>query len=69
LTSLEDLNTSAWLQQLSPEDRALRDDLYREQLTDPQHLAFLAGLLKVSMRTMKRIARLPIRRKDSLTQR
>lgn len=34
---------------LPQEERALQDDLYRQRLTDPQYLAFLAGLLKMSM--------------------
>ena len=31
--------------QLSPEEQARHDDLYRERLMDPKHRAFLAGLL------------------------
>jgi len=36
---------------LSPEERARHDDLYRERMMDPQHRAFLAGLLKMSLDT------------------
>jgi hypothetical protein len=35
--------------QLSPEERALQDRLYFEELMNPQRLAFLAALLKMSM--------------------
>jgi hypothetical protein len=40
--------------QLSPKERALQDRLYYEQLMNPQRLAFLAALLKMSMRAKKR---------------
>lgn len=39
---------------LSPEERRRRDELHRQRLSDPQHLAFLAGLFKMSIRTKKR---------------
>jgi hypothetical protein len=39
--------------QLSPKERALQDSLYWEQLMNPQRLAFLAALLKMSLRTKK----------------
>jgi hypothetical protein len=37
--------------QLSQEERARQDRLYFEELMNPQHRAFLAGLLKMSIRT------------------
>jgi hypothetical protein len=39
--------------QLSPKERALQDRLYFEHLMNPRRLAFLAGLLKTSIRTQK----------------
>jgi hypothetical protein len=40
--------------QLSPQERARQDDLYFQQLMNPQHLAFLAGLLRTSIRPARR---------------
>jgi hypothetical protein len=39
--------------QLSPKERAFQDRLYFEQLMNPRRLAFLAALLKMSIRTKK----------------
>jgi hypothetical protein len=39
---------------LSPEEQARQDDLYWQRLTDPEHVAFLAGLLRMSLRAMER---------------
>jgi len=47
--------------QLSPKERALHDSLYWEQLMNPRRLAFLAALLKMSIRGTNRSRRASMR--------
>ena len=44
---------------LSPEEQVREDHLYWKRLTDPQYVAFLAGLFRMSLREMERSHRCP----------
>jgi hypothetical protein len=42
---------------LSPEEQLRQDDVYRRRLTDPQYLAFLGRLFRMTLLAMERSRR------------